>query len=116
MERNFVSLETAKKLEAAGFPNRTFCSWYQQHVSRAPMGEWIIRSDAHWNGLAVTKEFWLAAPTAQEIADQLEDFEVRKYPGHFTARRRNDLGVAPIDAPTMAEALAALWLKLQESK
>jgi hypothetical protein len=61
----------------------------------------------------------LAAPTAQEIADQLEDFQLLEGHAHSDGPRiyRAMNVLTPhieTDALTMAEALAALWLRINE--
>jgi hypothetical protein len=122
MERLVVTLETAKKLKAAGFPQVTHFQWWQ-----SSMGYNLI-SDKR------IIEFE-AAPTAQEIADQLPGglqpghepnwLSVQKmfedkppYIAGYLEQRSNDNDrfIDYARADTMAEALALLWLKLQEEK
>lgn len=130
MENNVVTLDTAKQLKAAGFPQKTHFNWYPPHKSID--GDWEISPGRTWLTAAGQP---CAAPTAQEIADQLP--KSKRWPSS-----RNDAylsmyldpnhkwGVGyeeEIDyeggyfhvlefANTMAEALALLWLKLQEAK
>ena len=64
MERNTVSLDTAEKLAAAGFPRTSACRWVENKVN----GQWSVLIDGGINYVGP------AAPTAQEIADQLPPF------------------------------------------
>src|SRR5690242_16536605 len=61
MERNVVSLDTAKKLAAAGFPRTSACRWVENKIN----GEWSVHIDGGINYVGFD------APTAQEIADKL---------------------------------------------
>ena len=111
MENNVVTFETAKKLKAAGFPQETYFAWIGNDVRHMPSGARTEREPA--------------LPTAQEIADQLPD-------GYYAVRDKVDYSHNPgqwlawcsegiyddgfeIRGNTMAEALAALWLKLHQS-
>jgi hypothetical protein len=110
MDSLVVTLDTAKKLKAAGFPQDTAFTW-GRHV----LGHTAIVRGAKDDG-------WLdqwAAPTSQEIANQLDGgATISKNP------RRDEYGAwmagHPSDpfseAATMSEAMALLWLKLQEAK
>jgi hypothetical protein len=104
MESLVVTLETAKKLKAAGFPQTTADYWLKQ-----PKWAWRVGLDKY---SATNRN---AAPTAQEIADQLPSYaKVRKNVDRYFADAH---GLSePVVASTMAEALALLWLKLQEAK
>jgi hypothetical protein len=108
METLTVTLETAKKLKAAGFPQETFARYAEDehlmvdYINSSKRTEWY--------------EYDIAAPTAQEIADQLPgQWHIFKKPyldgTQYTARASEIFSVAY----TMAEALAALWLKLHEA-
>jgi hypothetical protein len=108
MKLNVVSLETAKRLQSAGFAkSAASCRWVENKVN----GEWSVRVDAGINYVG------FAAPTAQELADQLPNRTIihKQDDRRFMA----DDGVPWSDnvawASTMAEALAALWLKLREN-
>jgi hypothetical protein len=106
MENNVVTLETAKKLKAAGFPQTSAYMWREFKDG----GGELQRRRGRQIG-----EFEFAAPTAQEIADQLpEMYAVKKAvgePTYYTAWDWN-MDDKHIDAPTMAEALAPLYLRL----
>ncbi len=110
MENNVVTLDTAKKLKAAGFEQ--------------DLAQWRFDNHGKLYGDLMSAEFF-AAPTAQEIADRLpkvqdwhtltlaaaDDGYAASYEGFvgdMLSSRMNCL------APTMAEALAALWIKLNE--
>ncbi|SDP33532.1 hypothetical protein SAMN04487914_108105 [Arthrobacter sp. ok909] len=125
MESLVVTLETAKKLKAAGFPQNTGIAWSRLHTidgSYAAVDSGV---------LSVGDGTVIAAPTAQEIADQLpDDVELFKDPTIYAddGKHRNWQGgpgyvAQPFDrrdmavhGKTMAESLALLWLKLQEAK
>jgi hypothetical protein len=93
-------------------------------------GEWTVKGDVSrivrlpWCGgmnseVAKIDRAQLAAPTAQEIADQLEDFQLLEGHAHSDGPRiyRAMNVLTPhieTDALTMAEALAALWLRINE--
>lgn len=108
MENNVTSLETSRKLKAAGFPQDsayvwvTGDGWAQLHSSSAVK----FMPDGAYLEL-------FAAPTAQELADQLEKpFNVRNLSdGRFYAVGHKLMSG---NGDTMAEALAALYLKLKE--
>jgi len=107
MENNCVSLETAKKLDAAGFPTDPALAWFEVEGDEFPAYV------APYTGEEDQQRAW----TAQEIADQLPDHEtVRLYAGHtrsdFPRMYRALAGNETAEADTMAEALANLWLKL----
>jgi hypothetical protein len=114
MECLVVALETAKKLKAAGFPQyQTVSYWVPQSGISERVSSYMLA------GLPVG-ERGFAAPTAQEIADQLPEREVEPYTitmgaGWYTAiNDRPPESEIRGDGGTMAEALAALWLKLHE--
>lgn len=111
MEALVVTLETAKKLKAAGLEiDSPVFGWQMLE------GEWVIHS---WDEIDEDME-WYIAFTAQEIADQLLKI------GRFELKSSNyesriDAWFWPTDlsgrifyahGPTMSEALAEIWLKL----
>jgi hypothetical protein len=140
MESLVVTLDTAKKLKASGFPQYTHDYWnrwtgkrnknvvyslYGSDIQDPITGRRVTgrTHDLDWN--------IAAAPTAQEIADQLPAvIKSQLYSGREAELRmgKGDTGgyfawyyVIDIEnvasdygahAATMAEALAALWLKL----
>lgn len=118
MERDVVSLETAKKLKAAGWGHKTVYRWAVHTLGEIALVEALGRH---------TDDGWLypwAAPNAQELADQLPVYLRDRRDGksrylliqrsgkRWTARYEANGGGATGD--TLAEALAALWLRLQE--
>ena len=123
METNCVTLETAKKLKAAKFPQETFAAWSVRYFPGKPdpFGKvWTLDEqelDLAW------KEFnegyyapVYAAPTAQEIADQLPHFTAAKLAnGGFSAIPTRNSSQYYVSAATLAEALATLWLALHEA-
>lgn len=111
MENNVVTLQTAQKLRAAGFPHyATINYWHEQGQAHS----WLNQS-SNSAGLSIYHIEDIAAPTAQEIADQLPiNTAVLKQEGGYYADfpKTDPNGLAP----TMAEALAQLYLKLNEAK
>ncbi|MDQ0672956.1 hypothetical protein QFZ36_000517 [Pseudarthrobacter siccitolerans] len=116
MESLVVTLGTAKKRKAAGFPQDSHFVWEYaagSHYLRP-------RSDERYAGYGRA-----AAPTAQEIADQVpHEFEAMKL--SISPSRDKGFWLASYPAmnhlypqgkgATMAESLASLWLRLQEAK
>lgn len=106
MESLVVTLETAEKLKAAGFPHT----------------QWVWADDMVLHFMIAPPDSF-PAPTAQEIADQLpppldlqtngEQWFAWHQDGDGLSEVTDDIGA---DGDTMSEALAALWLKLQEVK
>ena len=115
MERNVVSLEIAKKLKAARFPG---VSMWHYSEGMDPSDELFLTQFSGLTG------FDIAAPTAQEIADQLpkrvNEFclfleygdDETLWAGYRSAETKSDY---MLHAESMAEALAMLWLKLHEA-
>jgi hypothetical protein len=124
MESLVVTLETAKKLKAAGFPQDTaFC--FDPH---SPLPCRKLSSNPK-NEVADGKAV-ITAPTAQELAEQLPSLAGRddKFQLQITkATNEYQAWYSPIDdttklshlyfeqGDTIAEALAALWLNLHET-
>lgn len=114
MESLVASLNSAKKLKAAGFPQRCHAKYRLIKDSGAELH--------HRRG--TMNVFDIAAPTAQEIADQLPKILST---GQYLLMECNyeyvcgyaeygELGSMYGSGDTMAEALALLWLKLQEGR
>ena len=110
MERNVVSLETAKKLKAAGFPRVSM--WHYSERMDPPDELFFTQSSG-------STQFDIAAPTAQELADQLPGLwsvmnsnVTSNYYAAYHCSRRDRLNA---EADTLAEVLADLLLKLVES-
>lgn len=123
MENNVVSLDIARQLKAAGFPQDKTANWW------FPTD---FKKKTYLLQMRVTHDpsMCFAAPCAQEIADQLpkrldvkgDDFDqttLTIWPdgrlwraGYLSANSHGHDG----DAPTMADALANLWLKLNTNK
>lgn len=115
MESLVVTLETAKALKAAGFPQKSLYFW---HTS-ADMRKWLNHDPGGAMVYSTTGDY--AAPTAQEIADQLpRQIAVTKMDKYVAeigeAGEEEYKWVSAVTADTMAEALASLYLKLQEPK
>jgi len=124
MERTVVSLETAKKLKAAGFPQIGLDRVWTTSASGAAAGRFTL----HY--VPNTGEDY-AAPTAQEIADQLPNKPDFPHDWHLVVERESDGNFSAYMncdteydgnelegyslGDTLAEALAALWLKLYEN-
>jgi hypothetical protein len=114
-ERNVTSLQTSRKLKAAGFPG---VSMWHYSEGMDPSDELFL---SQFSGMT---QFDIAAPTAQEIADQLP----KKISDYCLFLEYGDDGslwacyrvvdsqadyMLYAEADTMAEALALLWLELQ---
>jgi len=117
MDNNVISLETAKKLKAAGFPQKSDYWFWLEDDGSADLVD-------HKSSLSWVND--VAAPAAQEIADELDKGIViqRYHGGNFMPANRWSARVASTKRPhsisgefadTMAEALAALWLALKEN-
>lgn len=129
MEKLTVSLDTARKLKEVGFPQNTILEWFHSERYQDPQGN---TSDTFRVGITGEAGLFpvperltrrLAAPTAQELADELQsarpdvpititiggtamDWDV--IPDTY-ARQGNE----PITkGDDIAHALAALWIKL----
>lgn len=119
MDKLVVSLETAERLRAAKFPQKSTAKW-----AHRGKGWMLLWPNEEWPGIKRT----LAAPTAQEIADRLPatidgEYDLLALNIWPTASKEwvttydsaNEGGLVATE-PTMAEALAALWLKLNEQE
>ena len=116
MESLVVTLDTAKKLKAAGFPQQALHHW---HTDEDGLVE--LKSGNGFTGAGLKHHESFTAPTAQEIADQLRQllkgqrFEMQTTLRGYVARVQQE-GDVWNEADTMAEALALLYLKLKEAK
>jgi hypothetical protein len=113
MEDLVVSLETAKRLKAAGFDQRTHFAWHQDH----PFTDESFHLHAFEPDevqLPTDGERY-AAPTAEEVAARLPDdgFALLRLPRSTSPRYRSNSFARSCEADTMAEALAGLYLKQQ---
>ena len=110
MERNVVSLETAKKLKAVGFPRVSM--WHYSEGMDPPDELFFTQSSG-------STQFDIAAPTAHEIADQLPGFwsvmNSKATSNYHAAYHGSGGGRLNAVADTLAEVLADLLLKLVES-
>lgn len=135
MEALCVTLETAKKLKAAGFSPETVFNWDDSIIGKFSVGQLKTKRSYTTMPDGTTRENTIqrfAAPTAQEIADQLPHETV--IDGDKCTLTMDFGGLATSAAyeyqvpyessgwhyqetgSSMAEALAALWLKFQEAK
>jgi hypothetical protein len=116
MESLVVALETANKLKAAGWEQgSTAATWCR----RGERYQWEV------SFVAIPVLEWIAAPSVQEIADQLPElpgwnislFKSSRWEAYYDGHEYGEEAVKHYcEADTMAEALALLWLKLQEAK
>jgi hypothetical protein len=133
MEALVTNLETAKKLKTAGFPQETEYLWRDPQAFTSPEDMSFVE---HRSRQRVTSEgmITLAAPTAQEIADQLPknnkglkegstgaltvyygQLDNMKWRAGYEVWEADELwGVTSGD--NLAEALANLYLALAEDK
>lgn len=123
MESLVVNLETARKLKAAGFGQETstYFVWWD-----TVEGAYIEAGKDAARFADFSKAF--AAPLAQELADQLPnrtelhkvfhpDADMAKAGYLYRATLFDDEGYQlNLIAPTIAEALASLYLKVHEVK
>jgi hypothetical protein len=117
MEKLVVSLETARKLKAAGFDQRTAWAWHQDH----PSSENGFHLHALGTGSPSESELpgegeCYAAPTADELAARMSDdgFALLRLPRTPSPRYRANSYSRSSEADTMAEALAELYLRQHE--
>lgn len=134
MENLVVTLETAQKLKMAGWPNfedsTHFCWNTDITDKRTKLTSENCEVD-DYRYLDFYKDVHgeyphivAAAPTAQEIADQIMQLRSTGKIAPYTLEMgSNGVGyqctwgeLRTLHFNTMAEALAALWLKLQEAK
>lgn len=129
MESLVTSLETSQALKAAGFPQESYFAWHEEEQDQFggdSARQWHVRGTEFFSK---SNETWVyshqrvAAFTTQEIADQLPEINAHgwisiskqhNYVARYTINGKDHNNLAEGD--TMAEALAALWLKLQEAK
>ncbi len=117
MGNNCVSLATAQRLKAAGFPNISCWIW----VLIPKAAPWLTtRGDV---GMRIKPgEEWelLPAPTAQEIADEIKEaIAINIYSDKrvsISCALKDNFIKSASKEINLAEALAELWLKLQEEK
>ncbi|MGZ4625152.1 MAG: hypothetical protein ACXV3S_02495 [Kineosporiaceae bacterium] len=122
MEDLVVSLETAKRLKAAGFDQNTRFAWLQDHPAAEGTFQVHARdadadadADGDGDGDAEPADGGerYAAPTAEEVASRLPDdgFALLRVPRATSPRYRSNSFTRSSEADTMAEALAGLYLK-----
>lgn len=124
MENNVVTLETAKKLKVAGFPQHSAYGWgYSQD---APAAAPELEGKITWYLAEGTGFGAIAAPTAQEIMDELisnrysSDLKFRPFNAadkSWMLEAESQFSLYYIeDDNNIAELLAGAWLKLHETK
>lgn len=122
MENNTASFDTAQMLKAAGFPqdyeNKHCLHWWESGYS----GSKFVATDSEIESYRSkryadeTHDFvkLCAAPTAQEIADQLPGIvTISRYAGRIWEA---EFKRSYVKGDTIAEAFALLWLQLDEVK
>lgn len=110
MENNVTTVETSERLKAAGFSQETAMCWIQLPSTDSPI---LMTRNANPH----TTLDWYAAPTAQEIADQLPPIVVHHFAnGAYSAREYPDYDPLYVKADTLAEVLAPLWIELAETR
>ena len=137
-----VSLEWAKKLKKAGWPQDDGCFWYREimHTGAKRMHRTLIDREAREhcqtnplpNPTAIKSEEWFDATTAEEILWRLPEYlnqrdikgelHFYKWPDGFSCgySRWDSLpnGYAwahMMKADTLANAAAAMWCHLKEN-
>lgn len=127
MENNCVSLETAQKLKAARFPqDDSQLMWYLLDRVEVVVPRIEMRIDTNWGRPYRVCEQVAAAPTAQEIADQLPDRVEHEFPNSLTITKDTDKywasydhvdeDIISVSGDNISEALATLWLETQAAK
>lgn len=127
MGNNVVSLKTAQQLKAAGFPQEAYFCWDTQIDINEEMH---VELTEVWTS---DSGDYIAAPMGQEIADELphssdedniEDNSLEMWSWQSPTGRKWNVAYIDIQriphhlttGNTIAEALALLWLKLQEGE
>lgn len=110
IEQFVLSHDLSEELRNMGFPQDTMFVWYELQE------QWVVKSNFR---LYPGRETWmLAAPTADEILEQLRDFDWT-----ITSISHDSLSITceSLDNPeginiggNLAETLAKLWLQLHE--
>lgn len=118
MENDVTSLKTSRLLEAAKFPIDPELAWYPDQNETYATDEvededWFV---AQYGG----EERCVRAYTTQDIVDQLRDkmynnLSIWARDSGYEMRLQLPDGDIESAGVTWAEALAALWLKLQEA-
>ena len=119
MEKLVVSLETAKKLKAAGFDQRTAWAWHQDHPSRENRFHLhALEAGATTDAELPSEGECYAAPTADELAARMPDegFALLRLPRTPSPRYRANSFTRSWEADTMAEALAGLYLRQHDAR
>lgn len=132
MQHNTPSLQTSKGLKDAGFPHdkasRYYCGGHTYYYDD-PKGKWeacaeteLLDDEGYCESAGLTTEFTIAAPTAQELADELPVSIEHEFPNSLCVTKDTDKYWASYDhvdediiaasGETMAEALASLYIKL----
>jgi hypothetical protein len=118
MEQLVVTLETARKLKAAGFDQRTAWAWHQDRPSSENGFQLrALETAARPDGEPPGEGERFAAPTAEELAARMPDdgFALLRLPRTPSPRYRANSYTRSWEADTMAEALAGLYLRRRES-
>lgn len=120
-EKYRVSLEIAKRLKDAGFPqdgcNASWCKSYGPPYNTNPKGEWNLQDDCEENEANSSEVY--AAPCVGRLGDELPDsvnnsrLNFSKYNGKFICE------IVYIMYPGIyneseADARALMWLELKE--
>lgn len=122
MPNNVVSLDLAKRLKLAGFPqDGTMAAWYRADGNDIVLPRMIMSVNYNWNLPWHQIGLIAAAVTAQEIADEIETNVIsgslkmnRAAPDRWTAYLHEYTDPSWSIGPTISEALGELYLKLQE--
>jgi hypothetical protein len=115
MEAFVTTFETSKRLKAAGFPQDS------QHEWRSPFRSPSQADIVHFRANLPVREKCelIAAPTPQELADQLPgNIKLYRSKRWFAvdAALKSEIAQNVGEADTMVEALAAMWLAIREGQ
>lgn len=129
MTNHVVSLDLAKQLKEAGYPQGTEFYWHRRgkDVSENPAYKSRVIDQRTLNTMS-DQGSYVAAPLATELLEQLppriegEDLEVYKgiggpdyhYYVQYAARRHNEGVLQCLGAESLPDALAQMWLWLKK--
>lgn len=114
LEQQVVSLELAKQLKKAGYPQEGLWWWNQDtaykrpHITRKPTGYW-----AEFN---ITKHNMIVAPTVAELGKELPPYYIsyfREIEQKWCCGNLEDFSQLTI-ADTEGNAKAKMWLYLKK--
>lgn len=109
-----VSLETARKLKDAGFPQNTYFNWCE-HSKEVHIWDCPHKDDP---AAPTTNELLAALPQRIDHSDNPAgfDFELEKRGSEYAVAYGSQKGWLHKTIGTLPEALAQLWLKVKSKR